>query len=101
MSRENVEVVWRLNDAWRRDDFEAFLDVIDPEIEWQAAVEGGVEGVASVYRGHQGMRDFWDLWRTGAQDFEFQSHQLRDLEDDRVLHLGHIRWRGAASGVQV
>jgi ketosteroid isomerase-like protein len=47
------------------------------------------------------MREFWTFWRTEADDFRLESEALRELPDGRVLHLARIRWRGAASGIQV
>jgi ketosteroid isomerase-like protein len=101
MSRENVEVVRRCVEAWQRDDFETFLSVIHPEVEWHTALERLVEGVASVYRGHEGMREFWTTYRSELEDFKVETQELRGLGDNRVLHLCHIRWRGPASGIEL
>jgi ketosteroid isomerase-like protein len=34
MSQDNVEIVRRQQEAWQRDDFEGWLCLLDPEIEW-------------------------------------------------------------------
>ena len=47
------------------------------------------------------MREFWTSYRTELEDFQIQGQELRDVGDDRVLLLGHIRWRGPASGAEV
>ena len=101
MSRENVEVVRRGLEAWQRDDFDAWLSGIDPDVEWLTAVERGLGRAGSVYRGHEGMREFWNLWRTEVDDFWTEAEEIRDLGDDRVLYLGHLRFRGPASGIMV
>jgi ketosteroid isomerase-like protein len=101
MSQENVEVVRRAVEAWQRDDLETWLALIDPDMEYHPAIRRVLEGGASLYRGHDGMREFWTFWRTEADDFRLESQELRDLPDGRVLHLARIRWRGAASGVEV
>ena len=49
MSQENVESFKRLVEAWNRDDFDAWIDQFDPEVEWFTLVE--------VYRGHAGARE--------------------------------------------
>jgi ketosteroid isomerase-like protein len=100
MSRENVEVVRRAIEAWQRDDLDAWLSLYHPAIEWHNA-ERLVEGAGSPYRGIDGIRQLWTVWRTEAEDFQVEFQELRDLGDDRVLQLGHIRWRGAASGILV
>ena len=101
MSQANVEVVRRVLEAWQRDDFESWLSGIDPDVEWLTAVERGLGRAGSVYRGHEGMREFWNLWRTEVDDFWTEAEEIRDLGDDRVLYLGHIRFRGPASGIMV
>jgi ketosteroid isomerase-like protein len=100
MSRENVEIVSQATEAWQRDDLDTWLSSFDREVEWHTA-QRLVEGVRSAYRGIDGMRELWTFWRTEADDFKLDSEELRDLDDDRVLHLARIRWRGAASGIEV
>ena len=39
MSQENVEVFKRGVEAWNGDDLDAFIDLVDPEIEWFALME--------------------------------------------------------------
>jgi ketosteroid isomerase-like protein len=101
VSRENVEVVRRAVEAWQRDDLETWLSLMDPDMEYHPAIERGLEGGASVYRGHEGLRRLWTLRRTEVEDFVLESQELRDLPDGRVLHLTHARWRGAASGIEL
>jgi ketosteroid isomerase-like protein len=101
VSQANVEVVRRVLEAWQRDDFESWLSGIDPDVEWLTAVERGLGRAGSVYRGHEGMCEFWNLWRTEVDDFWTDAEEIRDLGDDRVLYLGHIRFRGPASGIMV
>jgi ketosteroid isomerase-like protein len=54
MSRENVETVQRAVDAWNADDLDAFLAVLDADVEWHPAIQPGLEGKATTYRGHGG-----------------------------------------------
>ena len=39
MSQENVEVFKRGVEAWNRDDFDAWIEQYDPEVEWFALME--------------------------------------------------------------
>ena len=99
MSQENVEVVRRVAEAWQRDDFEGFLCLLDPEIEWLTGTERGMGSTA--YHGHEGVRELWNHWRTEFEDTWVETGELRDLGGERVLRLAHIRFRGPASGIVV
>ncbi len=97
MSRENVEVVKQLIDAFNKRDVGAFAETTTPDFEWitsMAAVEGeifwGREGI-ETYFGR--MKDAWEEFITIAEDY-------RDI-GDRVLLLGRLEGRGLASGVPV
>jgi ketosteroid isomerase-like protein len=101
MSQQNVEIARRGFEAWQRDDFDAWLSYIDPDVEWLTAIERGLGRAGNVFHGHEGMREFWSLWRTEVDDFWAESDEIRDLGGERVLHLAHIQFRGRASGIMV
>jgi ketosteroid isomerase-like protein len=44
MSRENVEAVRRVYEAWEADDLDAFLAELHPDIEWHPSIEPALEG---------------------------------------------------------
>ena len=100
MSQENVEIVRRHLEDWRRDDFDAFVSKVHSDIEWHAVLQRLVEGPESVYRGREGIRRLWHTYRTELDGFEVEADEIRDVGDDRVVLLGRIRWRGAASGIE-
>ena len=100
MSQANVEVVQAALEAWQRDDFDAFLSVVHPNIEWHAVLQRLVEGPESLYRGYDGMRRFWRDYRTELAHMEVDAQELRDVGDDRVMLLARFRWRGLASGIE-
>ena len=55
MSEENVQLAYRVADAFNRRDWDAFLALMDDEIEVESrlvAMEGG-------YHGHEGLRRWW------------------------------------------
>jgi len=99
MSHENVEIVRRVAEAWQRGDFEGFLCLLDPEIEWLTGTERGMGSTA--YHGHEGVRESWNHWRTEFEDIWVETGEVRDLGGERVLRLAHIRFRGPASGIVV
>ncbi len=59
MSQENVEAVQHAIEAWNADDLDAFLAELDAHVEWHPAIEPGLEGRATTYRGHDGARKVW------------------------------------------
>ena len=62
MSRENVETVASLFEAWNRGDREGWLAPSHPDVEWSSAVVRQVEGTETVYRGRAEVERFWDEW---------------------------------------
>jgi ketosteroid isomerase-like protein len=94
-----VETFKRGIDAYNRQDVEAMLEESDPEIEWHSAILAGLGGEATVYRGHEGIREgFRDLYEAlGETHLEYP--EVRDL-GDRIVAIGHIRTRGRESGAE-
>ena len=95
MSQENVEVARRSISDFNRRDIAAFLEPIDPNVEWiplGAALEG------RVYRGHEGVRQWFEDLAADWEVFEISVEEIRDL-GNRVLSLGHWRAKGRGSGV--
>jgi ketosteroid isomerase-like protein len=100
MSRENVETLQRAREAWDADDLNAFLAELDLEAEWHTALEQALEGRASTYRGHDGMRKAWSEYRGEAWGgFTSQIQEIRDLGES-VLILGHLDLTGRTSGIE-
>jgi ketosteroid isomerase-like protein len=101
MSQENVGTLQRANQAWEADDLDAFLAELDPEVEWHTALEQALEGRASTYRGHDGVRKAWSEYRGEAWGgFTSQIQEIRDLGES-VLLLGHLDASGRTSGIEL
>ena len=83
MSQENVETVQRAFEAWNRDDFDAWIQYFDPEVQWSALLED--------FRGHAGLRQAWQSFK----GFQLKSRyeDIRDLGDS-VLALGELTATG-------
>jgi ketosteroid isomerase-like protein len=84
MSQENVEVFKRSVEAWNGDDFDAWIALIDPEIEWFALME--------VFRGHAGVRQLWESFKADAQ-LRVRFDDIRDLGES-ALGLGGMETTG-------
>jgi ketosteroid isomerase-like protein len=89
MSQENVEVLHRAFDAFRRRDLDAFLALCDPDVEFISywlQVEGG-----GSYRGHDGVRDWWTRLLDAYPDFAAEVEDVQDLGDRTI---SRVLWRG-------
>jgi ketosteroid isomerase-like protein len=98
MSEENVMLLHGVFDAFNRRDIDAFLTLCDPDVEFISywlQVEGG-----GSYRGHDGVRDWWERLLEVYPDFTAEVEDVRDLGDrtiTRVCFHGH----GVASDVPI
>ena len=96
MSEENVEAFKRAVDAINRKDIDKLLEELDPEVEWHDAFSMMFGAEASVYRGHEGVRElFRDLFYAFAETHSTYS-EIRDL-GDRTVATGSLRTRGNES----
>jgi ketosteroid isomerase-like protein len=101
MSRENVEVVRQLYEAFLRRDNERPFELLDPDIEWDASrMPVQAPGSTGVYRGHQGVRAFWREWLSPWRDLKFEIQDVLDAGDDVVLLIRNQRQWGRHSGIE-
>jgi ketosteroid isomerase-like protein len=102
MSEENVELVRAVIDAHERRDFDAVFAAYDPAIEWHTV--GGRAPAWSdfepVYRGHEGVRNFWRSWFTAWETADFEYEEFIDA-GDRVVTILSQRMRGRTSGIEL
>jgi ketosteroid isomerase-like protein len=86
MSQENVEIVYRMLDAWNRQDIEGILDLTDPEAEYvnaPTAVEPGTR------RGHDEivvvLRTQWESLSGALQEID-----RFDDRGDEIITVGSV-----------
>ena len=100
MSQENVETVQRAIEAWNADDLDAFLVELDTDVEWHPAIQPGLEGKATTYRGHDGARTIWRSDRGEAWErLTNRPHEFRDFGES-ILVLGHLDLTARATGIE-
>jgi ketosteroid isomerase-like protein len=94
MSEANVERLRHALDAFNRRDLDAFLALVDDDVEYvprAAAMEGS-------HHGHDGIRRWWedmfDVW----PDLTSQLVEVRDLGDLTIAAV-HFRGQGAGSDI--
>ena len=94
MSQEDVERAYRAFDAFNRRDLDAFLGLIHAEVEFTTRF---IEMAGDpYYRGHEGIREWWeDLFRI-FPDFSVETLGARDL-GDIVISTVHARGHGVDS----
>jgi ketosteroid isomerase-like protein len=98
MSRDNVELHHRVIDAFTRRDLGAYLALMDPEVEftpYEVWVQGG-----EPYRGHAGVRSWWEESFAVFPDLRAEVHEVRDF-GDRTFASGRIYGQGAGSGASI
>src|SRR5687767_5951561 len=94
MSQENVELFRRSVDAFNRRDLDAFLALVDDDVE---VVPRGVAMEGSHY-GHEGVRRWWENVFGVWPDFTVQIVEVRDVDDLTVVAV-HFRGHGAGSDI--
>ena len=100
MSQENVEAFRRGLDAGNRGDVEGLLEVLDPEIVWRSALHAQLEGEATDFRGHEGVREMLRDLNEGFDEIQIEISEFEDL-GDRVLAIGRTHVHGGASGAHL
>jgi ketosteroid isomerase-like protein len=98
MSQENVELVRRAIDALNDGDIDRAVTHADPEGELHSAIIGGAEG--NVYRGHEGLRQWYAEVMESFTELRTELTEFRDL-GERVVAFGRIRARGRESGLEL
>ena len=96
MSQENVDLFRRAVEASNDGDLDAFLHFADSEITASprtAPIEG-------AYRGHDGIRLWWESLRATLPDFHSEVVTVRDLGDVTLAELLN-RGRGVTSETPV
>jgi ketosteroid isomerase-like protein len=99
MSQEEVEGFKRATDAGNRRDWDAMLEELDPDVEWYPGLLTALAGGAAVYRGHDGVLEWVRTVEEVLDEVHTEYSEIRDL-GDRIVAIGQIRSRGAASGVE-
>ena len=97
MSKENVEIVRDLLEAFRRRDHERAFDFYDPHIVWEHHDDSQLSG---VYHGHEGVRSYWREWLSAWRDLQFEIQDVRDTGDEVVALIRKQRQVGRHSGIE-
>lgn len=99
MSRENVEVVRRFYEAINRRDLTVLDGLIASEEAEFPSVFATSEG--RVFRGRQGVREYFAAIDAAFVDFETEVKELIDAGEDQVVAMTKVAGRGRGSGVAI
>src|SRR5437016_4647811 len=99
MSQENVDLVLSLYDAVQRSDYESPLEMTDDDVLWDVS-RLGLPDMAKVYRGRDGVREFWGSWLAAWETVEFKALGAEDHGDHVIVEVEQ-RNRGRGRGVAV
>jgi ketosteroid isomerase-like protein len=94
----NSELLRAGYDAWNRDDCDAWLALLHPEIEIRTS--GIFPDLAAVYQGHRLAKKFWHQLREPWERFRIVVEDMEE-EDDWVAAAIRFRATGVDSGVDV
>jgi ketosteroid isomerase-like protein len=94
----NSELLLAGYDAWNRDDCEAWLAHLWPDV--QISTSGVFPDLSAQYRGHGEATRFWRQLRAPWETFRID---VEHVEDDEDCALAAIRFRGKGmdSGIEV
>ena len=96
MPEDNAGTVRKSYDAFLRRDLDEFLSYHDPEVEFRSLVLE-VEG---VYRGHDGLRSWWENVVDVFPDWQPQIEDAREAGDLVLLHV-RVQGRGTGTGIDL
>jgi ketosteroid isomerase-like protein len=96
MSQETVEVAYRAYAAFNRRDLDAVLALTDPDVE----VVPRLAGLEGSYRGHSGVRRWWQNLLDAWPDYKVEVLELRDLGEVTLAKV-NVGGHAADSGIPV
>jgi ketosteroid isomerase-like protein len=97
MASENVEIVRRAYEAFNRNDPEAAIALLDPEVEWTLPAHFPD---AETWRGRDRVVEGLRSMATSFDSLNLEVHELIDA-GDRVVALVHIQGRAAVTGLDL
>ena len=97
MAQADVDLIVGMYERGQAD-AETFFSVCDPAIEWDMS---RLMPDGRVYRGHDGVREFWRGWAGTWDNFEFSLEEVVDAGDGQVVVRVHQAGIGRGSRAAV
>jgi ketosteroid isomerase-like protein len=99
VSSDNVEIVRRIYDAVARREPATAFAVYAEDVVWEVD-DGRATLMSPVYRGHEGVRQFWRDGLSAFGNIDLEAEELIEA-GDKVVAVVRERSVGRASGVPV
>lgn len=96
MSGDNLEIVKRSIEGFNASGVDGILPLIHPEFE--ATTPPDLASEPDTYRGHDGIRRWFDSFYEVMDDIRWDAHELHEV-GDRVVVEFTLRARGKTSGL--
>ncbi len=84
-------------EAYNRRDADALIEELDSAIEWHPAILVELGGSATVYQGHEGIRELLREVDETLAEIHVVFSEVRDL-GDRIVAIGQLRTRARRAG---
>jgi ketosteroid isomerase-like protein len=98
LAHTKTDLVRRAFDAFNSRDIEAALPLMDPAVEFHAPTSE-LANDGQPYRGHKGMRKYYDDVGDVWQELEVMPAEFREI-DEHVLAFGRVYGRGEGGYIQ-
>jgi ketosteroid isomerase-like protein len=98
MSRENVERVEEIVNAFNSEDIELILSLTQPEFELDVPPELSAE--PDVYRGPDGMRRYWASFKDAMDEIRIEPERLYDAGETVVIAM-RVTAKGRRTAIPV
>ena len=98
MSQGNVEVALGLIEASNRQDVDAWIALISPDVEWEDPAFWSEP--TRTYRGRAGVREWYNRVVEPWGSLHFEVKEIAEAPDNRVFADTVLTTRGEGSGVE-
>ena len=96
MATDNLEIVQRAIDGFNASGVDGILPLIHPDFE--ATTPPDLASEPDTYRGHNGVRRWFDSFYEVMDDIRWDAHEFREVGDHVVVEFT-LRARGKTSGL--
>jgi ketosteroid isomerase-like protein len=98
MSRADVQIFGEVLEAFNGGDIERILRFAHPDFE--ATIPPELSTEPDTYRGHDGLRRYFESWAEAMDDLRFDAQQLWDASDGVVVTM-RMTARGKRTSIPV
>ena len=98
MSQQDIDTLRQLMAAFNGGDMDRILSLTDPDFE--AVIPPQLSAEPDTYRGHEGIRRYFESFYEVMDEIEFEAERLWDAGDSVVVAV-HMRAKGKRTAIPV